>query len=148
MFKHILVPTDGSPLSQLATAKAIEFALAINAKLTFMTVLSVMMTDFDGHEGIPIDRSAELKELEHLKERARAILAGPEAQAKAAKIECATVVHTSPSPHEGIINASHELKCDLILMASRGHKGVKGLVLGSETHKVLTNSKIPVLVYR
>ena len=69
-------------------------------------------------------------------------------QAKAAGVACGTLALVSSEPYEAIIEAAGRQECDLIFMASHGHRGVGALLLGSETHKVLTHSKIPVLVYR
>lgn len=148
MFQHILVPTDGSQLSELAVAKAIELALAMKAKLTFVTVIAEMPHGFSGHEGMAIEDTRMPGEIDHLKEKARSLLQKPEQAARAAGVDCGCAVLTGTAPYEGIINASGELHCDLILMASHGYRGLKAMVLGSETHKVLTHSKIPVLVYR
>jgi nucleotide-binding universal stress UspA family protein len=68
--------------------------------------------------------------------------------AKAAGVHCEAISVTSDQPHEAIIQVAKKRGCDLIMMASHGRKGVQGMLLGSETHKVLTHSRIPVLVYR
>jgi nucleotide-binding universal stress UspA family protein len=68
--------------------------------------------------------------------------------ASEAGVACDTVSVTSDHPFEAIINMANQIGCDLIVMASHGRRGMRGLLLGSETHKVLTHSKIPVLVYR
>jgi nucleotide-binding universal stress UspA family protein len=82
------------------------------------------------------------------KAHADQFLAVIEKAAKAAGVACDTALATSDHTYEAIIKAAEEKSCDLIMMASHGRRGVQGLLLGSETHKVLTHSKIPVLVYR
>jgi len=81
-------------------------------------------------------------------DRASAVLERAEAVARGAGIASRTAVSVTDQPYEGIISAAQAHRCDLILMASHGYRGVKGLLLGSQTQKVLTHSTIPVLVYR
>jgi nucleotide-binding universal stress UspA family protein len=81
-------------------------------------------------------------------QQAREILMAHEASAKAAGVSCASVTSISDIPYEAIIAAAEKVGADLIFMASHGRRGISGLLLGSETQKVLTHSKIPVLVYR
>ena len=71
-----------------------------------------------------------------------------QAQCAATGVECATIAATSDVPYEAIIEAAEKSGCDLIFMASHGRRGISGFLLGSETNKVLTHSKVPVLVYR
>jgi nucleotide-binding universal stress UspA family protein len=108
MYKHILIPTDGSPLSEMAIRQGILFAKSMQARVTAMTV------------SIPF----------------HAFALDP------------VMVSDTPGQYEAIIDAARKGGCDLIFMASHGRKGMSALVLGSETVKVLTHSKIPVLVCR
>jgi nucleotide-binding universal stress UspA family protein len=93
-----------------------------------------------------------MKALEHVakryKELADTYLAAAEKEAREAGVACDLVYEKNDSPYEAIIRVAEQKGCDLIMMASHGRRGVKGLLLGSETQKVLTHSKIPVLVYR
>lgn len=147
MFKHILVPTDGSTLSNDATRKAIDFAREAGARLTFMFAKPDYPVAFYG-EGALIDPTTPEKFAEMAEQQAREILSACESLAREASVEVSTVSLTSDIPYEAIINAAETSGCDLIFMASHGRRGITGLLLGSETQKVLTHSKIPVLVYR
>ena len=147
MFKHILVPTDGSPLSQDAVIRAVAFAREAGARLSFCHVEPPMPTSFGSLAGIT---SATIEQEFHAKVdgRAQDILQAAEQVAAEAGVPCARVLLVRSKPHEAIIEAAAHHGCDLIFMASHGRRGVTALLLGSETQKVLTHSKIPVLVYR
>jgi nucleotide-binding universal stress UspA family protein len=145
VFKHILLPTDGSPLSELAVLNGIKFAKAINAKVTGMFVKPEFHVVTYKKEMLEETR-AEFAE--DTSAHAKQYLAFVEKAARDAGVACETASATSDHPYEAIINAARDRKCDLILMASHGRRGVKGLLLGSETLKVLTHSTTPVLVYR
>ena len=145
MFKHILLPTDGSPLSQAAAQKGIRFAKEISAKVTGLCVAP------EGHYAIyegEIPGGFQDKALAEFKAQAKIQLAGIVKAAEEAGVSCDTVLETSDQPYESIIKVAEQKGCDLIMMASHGRRGVGALVLGSETQKVLTHSKVPVLVYR
>lgn len=147
MFKHILVPTDGSQLSSDTANRAIAFARETGAKVTFFFAKPDYPVAFYG-EGALIDPTTPDKFAEMAEQQAKEILATHEAAAKAAGVNCATTSAVSDIPYEAIIAAAEESGADLIFMASHGRRGISGLLLGSETQKVLTHSKIPVLVYR
>lgn len=147
MFKHILVPIDGSELSGEAVRKAVAFAKEAGARVTFFYAKPDYPVAFYG-EGALIDPTTPEKFAEMAENQARDILGAGERVALEAGVACGTRSDTSDSPYEAIINAAGQLGCDLIFMASHGRRGLSGLLLGSETQKVLTHSKIPVLVYR
>jgi nucleotide-binding universal stress UspA family protein len=147
MFKHILVPTDGSQLSGDTAKRAIEFARETSARITFFFAKPDYPVAFYG-EGALIDPTTPDKFAEMAEQQAREILTAHEASAKAAGVSCASVTSISDIPYEAIIAAAEKVGADLIFMASHGRRGISGLLLGSETQKVLTHSKIPVLVYR
>ena len=147
MFKHILVPTDGSQLSSDTAKRAIAFARETGAKVTFFFAKPDYPVAFYG-EGALIDPTTPEKFAEMAELQAREILAAHEAAAKAEGVICATTSSVSDIPHEAIIAAADQAGADLIFMASHGRRGISGFLLGSETQKVLTHSKIPVLVYR
>jgi nucleotide-binding universal stress UspA family protein len=147
MFKHILVPTDGSQLSSDTAKRAIAFAKETRAKVTFFFAKPDYPVAFYG-EGALIDPTTPDKFADMAEQQAREILAGHEALAKAEEVECASITAVSDIPYESIIGAAEQSGADLIFMASHGRRGISGLLLGSETQKVLTHSKIPVLVYR
>ncbi len=147
MFKHILVPTDGSQLSSDTVKRAITFARETGAKITFFFAKPDYPVAFYG-EGALIDPTTPDKFAEMAEQQAKEILGGHEASARAEGIVCGSVSAVSDIPYEAIIAAAEESGADLIFMASHGRRGISGLLLGSETQKVLTHSKIPVLVYR
>jgi nucleotide-binding universal stress UspA family protein len=149
MFKHILVPTEGSKLSHKAVKQAIEVAKALGAKITALHIVGSY------HLVLP-DEGFEMPEIPALKKRfeeveaarAKKILASVKEAAKIAGVECDVATATSDTPYEMIIDQATRFNCDLIVMASHGRSGLQGVLLGSVTQKVLTHSKIPVLVRR
>jgi nucleotide-binding universal stress UspA family protein len=147
MFKHFLVPTDGSQLSLQAAQQAIALAKEAGAKITFFFAKPDYPVAFYG-EGALIDPTTPEKFAEIADRQAREVLSQVEALARVAGIEFAAVSEVSDIPYEAIIKASEAAGCDLIFMASHGRRGISGLLLGSETQKVLTHSQTPVLVYR
>lgn len=147
MFKHILVPTDGSQLSTDTAKRAVAFARETGARLSFFFAKPDYPVAFYG-EGALIDPTTPEKFAEMADKQAREVLAGCEKIAAEAGVACDTSSAVSDIPYEAIIEAADRSGCDLIFMASHGRRGFSGLLLGSETQKVLTHSKIPVLVYR
>lgn len=145
MFKHLLLPTDGSQLSEAAIQKGVQFAKSINAKVTGFYVMPEFHVFTYRTEMLEDTKEEFAKDC---RAHADQFLAVIEKAAKAAGVACDTALATSDHTYEAIIKAAEEKSCDLIMMASHGRRGVQGLLLGSETHKVLTHSKIPVLVYR
>ena len=143
MFKKILVPTDGSTLSDLVISKAIDFAKSINATIYgFHAAPDYAMPV----HGVEVYSSAKYRDMAETE--ARNYLTEIESKAKEAGVLCTTGFTVSASPYLAIIDAAKEHNCDLIFMASHGRRGLAGLLLGSETQKVLTHCNIPVLVYR
>ncbi|KAI5913767.1 universal stress protein [Thauera sp. 2A1] len=147
MFKHFLVPTDGSALSESTVARAVSFAKEAGARVTFFYSQPDFPMPIYG-EGALIDPTtpeqfakAAAAEAEQILQRAKAV-----ADAEGVAADTDTVVNEIP--YEAIIDAADRHGCDLIFMASHGRRGIAGLLLGSETQKVLTHSKTPVLVYR
>jgi nucleotide-binding universal stress UspA family protein len=147
MFKHVLVPTDGSPLSDTAIARSIDFAKEIGARLTFFYSKPDFPMPIYG-EGALIDPTTPEQFAQSAEMEAQRILNHAKAEADAAGVDADTDSQISEVPYEAIISATERHGCDLIFMASHGRRGIAGLLLGSETQKVLTHSKIPVLVYR
>lgn len=147
MFKHILVPTDGSALSDDTVKKAVDFARETGAKITFFYAKPDYPVAFYG-EGALIDPTTPEKFAEMAEKQSQEILAAAQGVAAGAGVTCASASATSDVPYEAIIDAAAANGCDLIFMASHGRRGLSGLLLGSETQKVLTHSKVPVLVYR
>ncbi|KAF1694975.1 universal stress protein [Pseudoxanthomonas koreensis] len=145
MYKHLLVPTDGSPLSDYAVDQALALAKALGARVTLFTAIEPFRVFALTPEQVVETRDAYDR---HAKVAADRCLAQAAEKAAAAGIAHATVATGSDNPHEAIIATAREKGCDLIAMASHGRRGVNALVLGSVTAKVLTHSELPVLVYR
>ena len=146
MYKHVLLPTDGSPLSEVAIDNGLQFAKAIGAQVTgFYVVVERQPDSFEDYA--PVDVKAPALEDVSAQE-ARQYLAAIESKAKSAGVFCETHSMRHGSPHQAIIQAARLHGCDLIIMASHGRKGITGELVGSETARVITNCKIPVLVYR
>lgn len=145
MFSHILIPTDGSALATLAVDKGIEFARDANAGVTVITVMEPFHIISADADQIRSTR-AEYEKFVRL-EGARA-LTDAELKAKQLGVSCRSVQVESDEPFQAIITAAEKNNCDLVMMASHGRRGIGALLLGSVTLKVLTHSRIPVLVYR
>jgi nucleotide-binding universal stress UspA family protein len=145
MYKNILVPTDGSELAGNAVKRGINFAKEIGAKITVLTVTApfhVFGLDPLVVEDIPVLYKKQIQE------HTAKMLGAVANTAKAAGIACETVQVEHDHPYQAIIDTARSKGCDLIVMASHGRRGISAIVLGSETLKVLTHSKIPVLVHR
>jgi len=145
MFKNILVPTDGSELAEKAIRYAVTLAKEQGSKITALTVFRpfhVVTLEPD----MMTDTSAKYSE--RVAERAGKYLDAISKAAKAADVTCDAVRLEHEHPFQGIIDTARDRECDLIVMASHGRGGVSAVVLGSQTVKVLTHSKVPVLVYR
>lgn len=147
MYKHILIPTDGSALSKKAVKKGVEFARELGARVTFFHSPADYEVVLYG-EYFPPDLMPQDEYEKRVKRSAERILAEAEKTGLAAGVDCDTAYKSSRAPWEAIVAVAQKKKCDLIFMASHGRRGLAGMLLGSETSKVLTHSKIPVLVYR
>jgi nucleotide-binding universal stress UspA family protein len=147
MYKHILIPTDGSKLSDHAVAHGIALAKATGAHVTGLFVAPAPTpVVFEGL--VPV---GYMQPNEHAALTARAAARNLGAIQKAAQqagVPCEGVTVTGEFPAEAILEAANRRKCDLIVMASHGHRGLAGVLLGSETQKVLTHTRLPVLVCR
>ena len=147
MFKHLLVPTDGSEFSQAAVRQAVAFAKGVGARVTAFYVKPphpvhyyVEGVEFNFPSPNPYDEIDE--------QEAQRILGFVDGLCQEAGVECQKLALASDVIHDAIIDAANQGGCDLICMASHGRRGLSALLLGSETTKVLTHSKIPVLVLR
>ena len=149
MYKHILVPTDGSALSDKAVEAAIKLAKLAGARITaFHAVEPYPLQSAYAAEASGV---AELQPeifTERSEEYAKRVLDAVASAAAAANVQCDTEYATSRSASQAIVNKAATEGCDLIVMASHGRRGLEGFLLGSETQKVLTHTSIPVLVYR
>ncbi len=145
MYRHILIPTDGSDLSYNAIGYGTTLAKSVNAKVTVLTVTTPFHT-FAIESGMVTDT------LEQYRKRMAALAARyldvAKEAAMAAGVSCETLHVEHDQPYQAIIETAARRSCDLIVMASHGRRGVSAVVLGSETVKVLTHSTIPVLVVR
>jgi nucleotide-binding universal stress UspA family protein len=148
MYKHILVATDGSKLSLKAVRTAAKLAANLGARLSGFYVMPEYVAPMAGLSAayLPQMSSAEFKEA--VEAEAQQALAQVAKAAEDEDIPSGSVKATGAHPWSAIIDAARARKCDLIVMASHGRRGLSGLLLGSETHKVLTHSKVPVLVCR
>ncbi len=145
MFRKLLIPTDGSTLSEKSSQAALDFAAATGASVVGLSVAQLYpfmlmqeagsMVDLSVYEDVQ-DRTAQ-KHINNLEE-----------QAKAANVRCEVLTSRAVHPYEEIIATATAKQCDLIWMASHGRKGLDKLLLGSETQRVLSHTAIPVLVYR
>ena len=148
MYTHILVPTDGSALSLKAARAGADLAKKLDAKMTAVYVIPPFTPSYVG-DGLFFSTTMNEKQYtEGTKAVAEKALAKVAAVARQAEVKYDSTVVVSPSPWEGIIKTASKLKCDTIVMSSHGRSGVSGVVLGSQTNRVLTHSKLPVLVCR
>jgi nucleotide-binding universal stress UspA family protein len=148
MFKHILVCTDGSKLSDKAVDAAVRLAKDLGAKLTaFHATPEYPVNPFPEYAIVAGSLAPETWEA-HQEKRAQRILKKLQIRARKAGVDCSTLHRPDVDPYRAIIDAAKKSRCDLIVMASHGRRGLEGLVLGSETNKVVAHSKLPVLVYR
>ena len=145
MYKHILIPTDGSPLAEQAITQGFLLARALNARVTVVTVVPPFHVIAIEPMVVTTTREDYDRDAAKLVEDR---LAMPRAASKAAGVLYNDVYVVAEQPWAAIIETARNAGCDLIMMASHGRKGVSALVVGSETMKVLTHSKIPTLVCR
>jgi nucleotide-binding universal stress UspA family protein len=145
MFKRILVPTDGSEPAQRAVIAGIGFAKELGAEVVGLTVLPKFHT-FTYKTDMLEDTKEEFVVESH--EHAKQVLSFVLDAARDAGVKCTGEQVVSDDPWEAIIDTAKSRQCDLIVMGSHGRRGVKGVLLGSETQKVLVHSNVPVLVYR
>lgn len=147
MFKHILIPTDGSTLSKKAITNGVKLAQMLDAKVTGFFAAPpyrpLVYEDF-----VPANYMSSKQHEEATARLAAKYLGVVEKACKEAGVPYQGMHVASEFPADAIIEAAKGKKCDVIFMASHGRRGLAGVLLGSETAKVLTHSKIPVLVYR
>ena len=146
MYQNLLIPTDGSELSQKAVESGLSLAALCNASVVVLKVVPRYPHDY--FEG-GLTRQTDIEQQEkHWSDAAQAMVNTVKAEGSTRGVNVTTAVVKSDMVAESIIAAAKKYECDLIVMASHGRRGVKRLLLGSETQKVLANSKIPVLVFR
>lgn len=147
MFKRILIPTDGSPVAAKAIKAGVTLAKEMGASVTGYYAIEPPPTHVYG-EGYLADRRLVAELERRSRDVAQRSVDEVSDAAKAAGVPCDTVVDKAVVPYKGIIQAAEERKCDAVFMASHGHRGLTGLLIGSVTQQVLTHSTIPVLVFR
>jgi nucleotide-binding universal stress UspA family protein len=147
MYRRILVPTDGSTLSKKAVKSAVALAAELGAELVALNVVPRYPTAyFEG--GIAVD-TADVARMEgQWAEQGQAVADAARAAAEAAGVKAKAVTIRSDLVAESVLAAVRKHRCDLVVMASHGRKGLKRLLLGSETQHVLTHGNVPVLVLR
>lgn len=146
MFKHILMPTDGSQHSERAVERGIELAKLCGARVTGIHVVpdyNVLLA-YEASFDTTTQRAIE----DEARERAETFLAFVQRTADAAGVPCETMVATSDHPYDAIVDAANARRCDLIVMTSRCRKGLASLLMGSESSRVLHRASIPVLTFR
>lgn len=147
MYKKILVATDGSPLSKKAVRSAIDLAATVGAELVALYVVPrYPVSYFEG--GVTISSQDVARIEKQWADKGQAVVDAVSAVAQAEGIKSRAVVSRSDLVAESILSAVKKYKCDLVVMASHGRRGLKRILLGSETQHVLTHSSVPVLVLR
>jgi nucleotide-binding universal stress UspA family protein len=145
MFKHILIPTDGSRASETAAFRGIDMARESGARITALHVspqfhVLTYRSGVLGGSREEFERDARTHAASYMEVVAKA--------AREAGVLCATLCETHDRPYQAIVEAARRLECDLILMGSHGRRGVADMFMGSETQRVLVHSTVPVLVWR
>lgn len=146
MFKHMIIPTDGSPLAQRAAKAGIRLASTLGARVLGYYALEALQPIyvqgyvFDTHDVVELERRASNEGQKHLEKIGTA--------AKAAGVPFRPVVTKTNVAYDGILRAAKKYKCDVIFMASHGRRGLSKFILGSVTQRVLAQSNITVIVYR
>jgi nucleotide-binding universal stress UspA family protein len=144
MFKHILVPVDGSATSQLAVTKAIGMAKAFGARVT-----AIFVIDPYPFTGVGTDFAyGQAEYLSAATAEANAAIKDAKALFESSNVDVSTQVVESHTPWRGVVETAEAVQADLIVMGSHGRSGLEKLVLGSVTQAVLSHTKLPVLVVR
>jgi nucleotide-binding universal stress UspA family protein len=145
MFKHILIPTDGTDLSRKAVIYGMQLAKSVGARVTAISVSEPYHVA--SMDAVLVAETPEEHEAQTARVAERA-LEQVRMAAEAASVSAETLREVHDQPYRAIIDCANAYGCDLVVMASHGRRGVAALLVGSETTKVLTHSTIPVLVYR
>jgi nucleotide-binding universal stress UspA family protein len=140
MYRHILIPTDGSKIAEHGVAHGLALAKSLGAKVSVIFVVEPF-SEITGRFQEAVAKYAELR-----KEQATSALDHAANMAKEAGVSCEPIQEENGQPHQAIIAAAEDRGCDLIVMSSHGRSGLSMLLIGSVTNKVLTQAKIPVLV--
>jgi nucleotide-binding universal stress UspA family protein len=147
MFKNILIPTDGSPLSRKAAVQGVALAKSVGARVTAFFA-APPATPIVYRHNLPVGYATPGKHDQMIKKTAAKYLEFVERAAKKARVPYEAVYFTSDYPQEDILKVAEKKKCDLIVMGTHGSGGLRGMFVGSVTQKVLAKSKVPVMVFR
>jgi nucleotide-binding universal stress UspA family protein len=147
MFKHIMIPTDGSPQSQKAAARGVELAKAVGAKVTAFFA-APPATPVIYRDQLPVGFAQPAEHDEIIKKTAAKHLGFIERVARKAGVRCEGVHVTSDYPAEAILDMVKKKKCDLVVMSTHSKGGLRDMFVGSVTQKVLNQSKVPVMVFQ
>jgi nucleotide-binding universal stress UspA family protein len=147
MFKHILIPTDGSKTASKAVRQGVKLAQKLGAKVTGYYAVEPLQAAVYG-DGYMIGSRASQAAEARARRVGQQFVAEIGKAARAAGVPFQQLITTADTPYRGIVAAAKQRKCDAIFMASHGRSGLAELIMGSVTQKVLAHSKIPVLVYR
>ena len=148
MYRKILVPTDGSRLSDRAVKEATLLAQAMDAKLVLFHALPDVHQQPIYSEGSSALLVSRRRVRKAAASRARGILTAAAKKAQAAGVSASRKYAAAASPHDAIVTAAQKHRCDLIVIASHGRRGLSRFLLGSETQAVLSRARVPVLVVR
>lgn len=147
MYKHILIPTDGSPLSRAAVVAGVKLARTLGARVTgFHAAPPPTPVEYKGM--LPVGFRDPSNHARIIEKTARRHLDVIENAARSAGVRCKVEHVTSDFPAEAIVAAARRNKCDLIYMPTHGRRGFKNSMLGTQTQKVLSLARVPVLVHR
>ena len=147
MYKRILIATDGSTLSRKAVDSGIEMAELTGAQIVVVKVVPrYPVSYFEGGIALSVNNVANIEQ--QWADAAQAVVSAVKTKAEAKGVKAKAVTHSSDLVAESIISVAKKNKCDLIVMASHGRRGLKRVLMGSETMHVLTHSHIPVLILR
>ena len=147
MYRNILIPTDGSALSRMAAGAGVKLAQALGARVTGLFAAPAA-TPIVYRDALPVGYATPDKHQKMIAKTAAGYLAAIAKAAKAAGVPCECLSVTDDFPADAILATARKRKCDLIFMASHGRRGLRGLLLGSETQKVLAHASTPVVVFR
>jgi nucleotide-binding universal stress UspA family protein len=148
MYTHIMLPYDGSEISDKALAQAIGLAKSEKARIMLLYVVGPHHLMVGGGRAVPGLKRLEAEYVEKIRAEASGMLAAAKKNVESAGVACTTLLEDGEDAYRKVIDAAAREKCDLIVMASHGRRGLDALVVGSQTVKVLTHSTIPVLVVR
>lgn len=147
MFKHIALPTDGSKLAGKGVKAGVKLAKSLGARVTGVYVIPPYSPPMYA-EGVSVRGTSPQQYKARTEREAKKALAVVEIEAQAAGVPFAARIVTASRPYDGILRGARAAKCDAIAMSTHGRGALGGLLLGSETQRVLAHSKLPVLVTR